>query len=743
MKRKMFAIVLCLGLLLPALPVSAASAWGEAVDGWSSVLAPGALLTQSVSWTGGDYRTENYLTLSPGAALTPAVVSMETLTAAGGMDAAARALEQQGLHTVAGINGGYFTLATGVPVGIVAGDGALRSWSAEDAWMDAVGFRADGGAVIGKPGVSLTLRAGEDTVAVAGLNQPRGAGLALYTDDFAATTKTSGGGWNVVCALDGAIPLSGSVTLTVERVVTVDGAVAIPEGRAVLSFAGDTEKDEAPAWLDALSAGDTLTLETACAGDWETVTSAVGLLYPLVEGGAVASGLAKYADAAPRTAIGLRSDGGVVLYTVDGRQSGHSVGAGLDAVARRLLELGCVSAGALDGGASTSLRAILPGDSSMTQVSSPSGGGRNVVNYILLSTDAKPTGRAARLALYPQDIDILLGAGTALTVKAVDANGYAAPLPGNITYTVSDGLGTVEQGVFHAKKAGSGTITAAAPGVEPVSIPVTVVETPDEILLYGERYGRLTTSLTLEPGQEVDLTARALNNHVLLESADECFTWALEPDGGEVDQTGHIVPAPVSGTGTLTASAGTAKAEIPITVWSGVPFRDILTSDPRFPAIKYTYDHDLFKGTETTIFDPDVVMNRAMLVTVLWRMNGYPEAEAQPGFLDVPRSEWYGPAVAWASKTGIVAGYSDEEFGPLDELTKEQILAILWRYADYPETAAELTAPDGAAVSEYARAPLAWALEALIDPDAEGKLLPQAPMTRAMVADVLMRYLEH
>ena len=212
-----------------------------------------------------------------------------------------------------------------------------------------------------------------------------------------------------------------------------------------------------------------------------------------------------------------------------------------------------------------------------------------------------------------------------------------------------------------------------------------------------------------------------------------------------MDETGHVIPAAVSGSGLLTVSAGETRTQIPITVWSGVPFRDVLTTDPYFAAVRYTYENDLFKGMSETAFAPETVMTRGMLVTVLWRMNGEPEPETERAFADVAPEDWYGPAVAWASETGLVQGYGDC-FGPLDELTKEQILAILWRWAGQPETEGSLAEiADGGDVSAYAVPALVWALDParrLIEADGDDSVLPRLPMTRAAVAEVLMRYLE-
>ena len=741
MKRKILALILCLALL-PAVPASAAGGvWGEPISGWEKTLAEGAALAGNTYWTGSDYRTEHYIEYTPGGAAALQAVSGDTLCSNDSLMDAAAALEARGEHTLAGVNGGYYTFATLEAVGVVARDGVLRC---DDEGLFAVGFYADGGAVIGQPGVSLTLEAGGGVFSVDRLNRTRGGdGLALFTDDFDDETHAAGPGWNIVCVPDGEISFRGSVTLTVERVEAAKGGVAIPEGRAVLSLAGDIE-DETPEWLSNLESGEELTLRADCAEGWEDVESAVGVLYPLVLDGAIVEKLDS--AAAPRTAVGVRSDGTVVLYTVDGRQSGYSVGAGLDAVARRMKELGCVAAGALDGGASTNLSAVLPGDSSLSQINSPSGGSvRKVVNYILLTTE-KPSAGAARLALYPKRIDALAGAEVALNVKAADWYGHAEMVPEDIRFTVSDGLGSVKNGVFIAEGEGTGTITVSADGLESASIPVRVVESPDSLEIYGEVYGRRIETITLAPGQEVDFTARAMKNHVLLTGADECFLWEIEPAGGELDGTGHLVPGPASGSAVMTVRAGETVREAMVKIWSGVPFEDVAVTDGHFEAVKYVYDNHIFEGTGETAFEPETVMDRGMLVTVLWRMNGEPEAENAPEYQDVSPEDWYGPAVAWASETGLVNGYGDGAFGPLDDLTREQILTILYRYAGTPEPAdwrVELR-PDVREISDYAYLPLAWAAAAeLVGGDEEeGDLLPQEPMTRAAVAEALMRYLE-
>lgn len=731
MKYKIVPILLSLTLLL-TVPAAAATL-GEQVDGCSAVLADGLTLTEGQYWTGKDLCTEHYLTLEPGSAAKPAVVSSRSLWARQSLQSAAAT---QSERILAGCNGGFFTVATGEPVGLVISGGAVR---ADDGALEAVGFLPDGSTLFGRPEICISLTDGTQQAEISALNRSSGAGLRLYTADCAEKITPAAESFRVLCDIDGELRPGGSARLTVSEISESAEPVLLSDGRALLVL--DRERDGAEQSLpELLQPGAELTLEITCAPGWEQVDSAVGILYPLLRAGEIVSGLETYA--APRTAVGVKADGTLVLYTVDGRQSGYSAGTGLLGVARRLRELGCVTAGALDGGGSTVMAAQMPGDDFLSTVNRPSEN-RSVVNYIFVGTEQAPTGTAARLTLYPLHINAVTGAEIPLTVKAADRGGCAAPVPQNVSYTVSDGLGEVRGGVFHAAGSGRGTIRVSAPGVESAEIPVLVSDSPDTLELYGEKYGKHTTSLTLEPGQEVDLTVRASHNHVALTGDDGCYTWTLDAAAGTVDETGHLVPADVSGSGMLTARVGESSVQIPIRIWTGIPFSDVKPADPCFAAVKYVYEHGVFEGTGETTFDPAVVMSRGMLVTVLWRMSGKPEADPA-AFADVAADAWYGPAVAWAAETGLVNGYSETRFAPADDLTQEQILTILHRWSGLPE--AKTTAPETvkgvAEAHEYAVPALCWAAESGVAEVSGEGLKPLQPMSRADVAGVLMRWLE-
>lgn len=190
---------------------------------------------------------------------------------------------------------------------------------------------------------------------------------------------------------------------------------------------------------------------------------------------------------------------------------------------------------------------------------------------------------------------------------------------------------------------------------------------------------------------------------------------------------------------------------VPDAPWEN-PFVDVPSHAWYYSSVKFACQNGLFSGMSATTFEPDTEMTRAMLVTVLWRMEGKPGATGNNSFTDVPSNMWFTDAVIWASENGIVNGVGNNKFAPDDPITREQMAAILYRYAakkgyDTSKTADLSTFLDGATVSSWARESLSWAnAEGLINgTKAQGKIYldPQGNATRAQVAAILMRFLQN
>lgn len=182
------------------------------------------------------------------------------------------------------------------------------------------------------------------------------------------------------------------------------------------------------------------------------------------------------------------------------------------------------------------------------------------------------------------------------------------------------------------------------------------------------------------------------------------------------------------------------------TPFSDLPFVDVKTSDWFYDSVKYVYENGMMKGLSDTVFAPNVTLSRAMLVTILYRLEGSPAVSEANPFSDVAEGQWYTDAVIWANANGIVSGYGNGSFGPMDNITREQMAAILMRYAGYKGAdtfaRADLSGyADQDAVSSWALEAMQWAnAEGLINGRTATTLAPAGETTRAEAAAILTRF---
>ena len=182
---------------------------------------------------------------------------------------------------------------------------------------------------------------------------------------------------------------------------------------------------------------------------------------------------------------------------------------------------------------------------------------------------------------------------------------------------------------------------------------------------------------------------------------------------------------------------------------SGLPFTDVAEGAWYYDAVSYAYENGLMTGTSATLFAPSTVTSRAMLATLLWRLEGEPAVTGATSFTDVASGTWYTDAVAWANANGIVTGYGDGRFGPEDTITREQMAVILYRAAKLlgrdVSARADLSGyTDAANVGEYAVEAMQWAVaQGLLTGTDAGALLPSGSATRSQAAALLMRFCEN
>ncbi len=177
-------------------------------------------------------------------------------------------------------------------------------------------------------------------------------------------------------------------------------------------------------------------------------------------------------------------------------------------------------------------------------------------------------------------------------------------------------------------------------------------------------------------------------------------------------------------------------------------FEDVTIADWFYDDVMFVCGRGVMQGVSDTRFGPHLTATRAMMATILWRMEGSPAPTAEARFTDVRSGQWYSEAVAWTAQSGVYTGYADGSFRPNDSITREQLAAILYRYAKYKgvdvsvgEDTNILSYADAAEISDYAFPAMQWACGAGVMQGSNGNLLPRGRATRAQIAAMLHRYL--
>ena len=226
-------------------------------------------------------------------------------------------------------------------------------------------------------------------------------------------------------------------------------------------------------------------------------------------------------------------------------------------------------------------------------------------------------------------------------------------------------------------------------------------------------------------------------------------TFTFKPDTGYKVKDVKVNGKSVGAVTTYTVDKLTVSTRIEVTFTNGkLPFTDVRESDWFYDDVVFAYENGLFSGTSDTTFSPNTSMTRAMLVTVLYRLEGQPAVNGRSGFSDVQYNGYYEDAVTWAADNGIVNGISTSTFSPNANVTREQMAAILYRYAQYKKynTAASSSLnsfSDHTSVSGYAVASLQWSVAEKLVNGSNGKLMPTGNASRAQVAAILHRFAEN
>lgn len=235
-------------------------------------------------------------------------------------------------------------------------------------------------------------------------------------------------------------------------------------------------------------------------------------------------------------------------------------------------------------------------------------------------------------------------------------------------------------------------------------------------------------------------------NILILLFASLLFVGCGSQDMTIIDQNGKSIDVAAAGKDTYTFRLPSTQKKI-VAEWEN-PFVDVQKSDWFYSVVRYCHENNLMSGTTENTFSPNASASRAMIVSILWRLEGSPHIGAH-SFSDVAEEQYYADAVAWANAEGIVSGLDETHFAPDRSITREQLVSILYRYAAYHNwdrsgDSALSAFADADTASAYAADALSWAISHQIINGIDDHLLtPKGDATRAQVAAILMNLCEN
>ena len=261
-------------------------------------------------------------------------------------------------------------------------------------------------------------------------------------------------------------------------------------------------------------------------------------------------------------------------------------------------------------------------------------------------------------------------------------------------------------------------------------------------------YGAMPTHATPMKASDAffDYTFRGWTPEIVKVTKDAAYTAEFDATMSPTSPFSPFSPYsplyPGHGPGGSGGSGGSSGGSGSVTL----PFTDVSTDSPYYDDIRYVYEKGLMYGMSDTEFGENLPLTRGMIVTILWRMEGCPDVVYTGAFTDVPNGMWYTNGVEWAASHDIVVGYGDGRYGPDDRVTREQLAAILQRYARYKGYEIKygpFAAADAGTISGWAFDNVKWAAPiGILTTDDKGNLRPAVPATRGEIAHAIRMFLE-
>ncbi len=705
--------------------------------------------------TNSTTQTEYFVEYKPDSMVVPVVVNGDSIYGKRTIQQAASYMKSKGLKPMIGINGDYFSFKTGVPMGHTIINGEIVT--SDPSGQNAVGFNKDGTGFISWLEIqSKFVKADGSEMMLDCINkwcQPTISTSYLLTDKFAASTKTSGNCKFVIFSkVEGKLAIGDTIRLKVDEIFDYDGDILIPEGKYVLVMTNDYGNPQKLEFMKSLQIGEEISLISESVYDkdrWSKVDSGIGSIGGrLIENGKVNSNFE--AGTAPRTAVGIKPDGTIVFYVIDGRQQNHSTGIAIKTLAKRMSELGCIDAINLDGGGSTAIAGVFPGSDEMSVLNKPSEGGlRSCANFIFLEDKRQSESFEYDIQFSSADERQYLSGYTenvSVSIKDKEGNIVDSSMA---EYIVEQSSETISLNGNTVKMVGDGAAFLTAKVDNSQShLFYRVYTTPHEIKAFSK--DKQITKLTFKKGEDniTDIDAASYVYSTLINSYDGCYEYSCDKSIGYIDENGVFAPDTNEvKKGNIYIKAGAKTFTLLVEIISNSVFEDMSEHWAREDA-NMLYHKGITTGEEQDgklMFMPDRKITRGEFAVMISRLlNLDVNSFADYNFEDISQiPTWQKPYANAVAAKGIIGGKQTDTgviFASDHYLTRAEAMTIMYRSLDINNSYPDAEFKDSGMIPEYAKQPInALVGMGVVSGYEDGTIKPSGYVTRAESATIISR----
>ena len=592
----------------------------------------------------------------------------------------------EGNRVVGAVNGGFFNMAEGNPLFLIAQNNRIINGGIVSEGADeyvnvptAFGMKENGEAIIDYFDFDINLTANGQTFEVSGMNRERNnKEVILFTPEFyKAGTNSNQYGYEIIVD-------AGTSTRNIHFGDTISGKVVqvlpygqsvskIPENGFVISVQGGSPLNSD---MQKLTPGTEVSVNFSIDSKWNDAQFIVASGPMLVRDGQrylmISESSPRAKEVTARTVVGISKDKKTVHFiTVDGKQS-KSPGMNMRQLADYLISLGVDTAINLDGGGSTTMGIRKYGSNNVVLANTPSAGSERAVNTILQAISTAPTSEAATIKYTRTNVGtMLVGTTSTINVEYV-LDQYYNPLAianGTMSFSSQNGTLKVSGYSFTTTQAGDDRIYMAHNGKVIQSFPVKVVDGPSKLTISG------SSTVEMKQSAAYKVTALDADGKQLIYNADQ-VKWSVEGGIGSISSSGQFT-ATKDGQGRIVAKLGTTTASIPVTVKAAGLFKDIPADYTYAKEVKFLVDNKYVTGYGDGTFRPNQTLSRAHAAVIISRVLKLDTTNVKdPGFKDVTPSHQYYKEIAAVQNAGIISGVNSA-YNPNNNLTRAQMAKIV------------------------------------------------------------------